>query len=195
MPRFYSGRNLAKKMRPPTVRVTKNCPEGRVNSLDMMKVGPFASSGPLGDVKYGTETRCINTTGCYGTKSTFAVRGKLLGPQTVIGGDGKSKPGRRLDKKPKAGCRLVSNRQLLIGNKEAIIEAYKGALLLKQFGQVELQDLRRLEVLCQDHIGLGWVDFATKMELRAKSLAGRGWNCLSGEKMRQSHSLIRRVLA
>lgn len=81
---FPNSRNLAKKLRP--IRLDK---KGNPHVLDYMKGGPDGNNQ--------------NTTGCYGTKSTFGIRVKMYGPQS----------GKRRDKRRKKVSRTPSNEQIL----------------------------------------------------------------------------------
>ena len=182
-----TARNLGKAFRPPTVRVTKAHPEGAVNPLDMQRVGPFATFHRDGKVEYNFADRQIDTTGSYGTKSTFAVRAEIGKAGLWHGPKSTGK---------KRGCRLIANSDLVRDRwvNETFIEAYRGGLVLVRFNLVSRKDLVALEGLCQNHFGTGFEKWATMQENRAKSIAGRGFRTLDRNKIKRTLRLIKASL-
>ncbi len=81
---YPNSRNLAKKFR--SQRIDEN---GNIHWQDNMRLGNAGQS--------------VNSTSCFGVKSTFGVRAQQFGP----------KKGKRRDKTRKHTCRLVCSQDLL----------------------------------------------------------------------------------
>lgn len=102
---FTNNRNKAKPFRP--IRVVDS------------------PAGPMphwqDNMRLGAKGEHVNSTGCYGIKTTFAIRVKMYGPQK----------GKRKDSRPKNGGRLVSREQLVRSQSQLIshLEVLRGKLL------------------------------------------------------------------